>query len=123
MENSIVTNTKDKLFEVLFKRQNGNCYYCGKPMDEIRYLSPIHRLNEGGEYSEENCVIVHIQCHMSIHGNLPNSKYPDLYTAYKIYKRWQDEANRMNNVIKAYTGKLVSKRVTASPYFDEYILH
>lgn len=47
-----------------FKRRHRNCQIC----KEERYeLLDVHRIEWGGEYSNENCVCLCVTCHRKVH--------------------------------------------------------
>lgn len=41
------------------------CYYCKKPFDSQKNLH-LHRLNSEKGYTKDNCVLLHLECHIEI---------------------------------------------------------
>lgn len=57
--------------------------------------------------------------HAKLHGIAPNAKNPELLTAYKEYRFWQQEAGRIERILGSYRGEL--KNMITSPYIrDEF---
>ena len=52
---------KYKVKTNLFKK-NPKCHYCGKTFDKIKGVE-LHRLDRSRGYYEDNCVLVHRECH------------------------------------------------------------
>lgn len=114
--------TKKHLFDPLMEKQDGKCAECGVEITD-RYMTHIDRIvrgEDGGKYVIENCRLICKPCDWTKEGNAPNSPKPQLASAYRIYKMWQDMAGSTERKLKAYRGEVKGK--TASPYFDDFTL-
>lgn len=49
------------------------CHGCGKPFDNPKGMV-VHRLDGNLAYSQENCVLMHPDCHESFHAENPSGK-------------------------------------------------
>jgi len=113
---------KSHLYDPLYEAQNGKCAICGEELTE-RYYTRIDRIlrgEDGGKYELENCQLICLPCDWKKEDNKPNSPYPDIASAYRTYKMWQDEHGRIDRKIRAYTGDI--KGTTASPYIDDFTM-
>lgn len=60
-----------RLLDFIFKRQRGKCAYCGEPID-LNTGWHVHHIQQrmlGGKSTEDNLVILHPNCHTSVHAN------------------------------------------------------
>lgn len=60
-----------KLLETIFKRQNGRCAYCGE-LIELKTGYHFHHIVQrihGGKETDDNLVLLHPNCHTSVHVN------------------------------------------------------
>jgi RNA-directed DNA polymerase len=60
-----------RLLDFIFKRQHGKCAYCGEPID-LNTGWHVHHIQQrilGGKNTEANLVILHPNCHTSVHVN------------------------------------------------------
>lgn len=51
-----------------FKRLSSKCQLCD--VDVPYELLDVHRIDEGGEYIERNCLAICVKCHRSHHSGL-----------------------------------------------------
>ena len=115
-------SNKVNLFDLCMARQDGKCAICGEPITD-RYHSELDRIvpgREGGKYVDDNVRVICIDCAWAREDNKPNSRYPGLAGAYRMYKRWQQEAGAMERKIRASVGDI--KGTSRSPYLDGYSL-
>ena len=113
---------KQNLFDLCMARQDGKCALCGQPIVD-RYHSELDRIvpgREGGKYVADNVRVICLECAWGREGNKPNSHYPSLAGAYRMYKRWQREAGAMDRKIRASVGDITG--TSRSPYLDGYSL-
>lgn len=71
---------RDSLRIRLWRRQNGNCYYCGKAMQNMKLQTPESATFEhlipavlGGAFSNGNIVLAHKECN-EIRGRRHNER-------------------------------------------------
>lgn len=64
-ERKTKTDVKRNLFE-----SGASCHFCGKPF-EAQAGVHIHRLDEERGYSDDNCALMHRECHQKHHAENP----------------------------------------------------
>lgn len=114
--------TKSHLYQPLFDQQNGKCAICSLSLTD-RFHTQIDRIvsgKENGKYILENCRLICLPCDWKKEGAAPNSRYPDLARAYRMYKLWQTEAGRADRKLRAFSGDI--QGTTRSPYFNAEIV-
>jgi len=80
----------------------------------------IHKHHPKGKKNDPNTEVeITVEEHQKIHGNTPNTRNPELLTAYKEYKLWQTEAGRLERMIGSYRGTI--KNTTPSPYITDQV--
>ena len=62
-ERKTKAGVKQKLLDA-----NSPCHACGKPFESRRNIH-LHRLDGDKAYSEDNCVLMHADCHRSFHAS------------------------------------------------------
>ncbi len=111
-------SNKEHLYEALLATQDGGCAICTEPLTD-RFHTQVDRIipgKDGGKYVLDNCQLIHVECDWAKEGNAPNSRYPTLAAAYRMYKMWQTEAGRADRKLRAFSGDI--KGTTRSPYFN-----
>ena len=111
-------SNKEHLYDALLATQDGNCAICSEPLTD-RFYTQVDRIirgEDGGKYVIDNCQLIHLACDWEKEGNAPNSRYPQLASAYRMYKLWQTEAGRADRMLRAFSGDV--KGTTRSPYFN-----
>lgn len=63
--------------KILFKKKHHHCAICNESTYE---LLDVHRINEGQEYSNGNCVVLCVSCHRKHHSGLIEIKEKRLST-------------------------------------------
>lgn len=52
---------------------NAACYGCSQPIESPKDIA-VHRVNGDRAYSQENCVLMHQECHQKYHAENPSGK-------------------------------------------------
>jgi len=64
--------TKTNIKQLLCARGNP-CHYCGKDFESRKGIH-LHRLDENRGYSDDNCVLMHPDCHEKFHAESPRAQ-------------------------------------------------
>lgn len=93
-------NTKTKVKKKLFA-ERVPCHYCGEAFKTQKGVD-LHRKDGGRGYSDENCVLMHPECHRKHHAENPSKKRNDGRPANVTNKK---ETKVLTKSSKKYTDK------------------
>lgn len=113
------------MYDNLYERQEGVCACgCGESLFDDSHLNSIDhypiRREDKGTYTLDNLRLIRLDCDWRIENNAPNSKHPEVASAYRTYKYFQEERKRANNRLRAFSG--LKAGLTRSPYFNADIV-
>lgn len=81
-ERKTKTDIKRRLFEA-----NGPCHYCKKPFDTKQNVH-LHRLDGSKGYCDENCVLMHPECHQKYHAEHQQEKEQEIMGRQITPTKW-----------------------------------
>jgi hypothetical protein len=120
--------TREDLLDPLMQKQDSLCALriieaCKERKGDLSLLDrwAVHIMRivpgaEGGIFELDNCQLVCIECHWQHDDNMPNSKRPDLYAAFKMYRLWVVIEGDLRRRIKSLQG--MAANTTKSPYLS-----
>ena len=81
-ERKTKTDIKRRLFEA-----NGPCNYCGKTFETKRNVH-LHRLDSSKGYRDENCALMHAECHQKYHAEHQQRKEQEIMGRQLTPTKW-----------------------------------